>query len=79
MLRSPLLLLALAASCSLLTACEQAAAESCQPLLTELRGRLIERGYEPSSETLRNQLASASRLCMTDPGALALLLQRTAK
>lgn len=77
MLRQPLPL-ALAAA-SLLAACEQAVAESCQPLLTELRGRLIERGLEPASDTLDQQLASASRLCMTDPGALALVLQRTAK
>lgn len=73
-----LLPLALAAS-ALLTACEQVAADHCQPLLAELNQRLIDRGLPPASDALRNQLASASRLCMTDPGTLALLLQRTAK
>lgn len=74
----PLLALSLAALSALLVACEHAAAESCQPLLADLRGRMIERGLEPTSDTFRNQLASASRLCMTDPSALALVLQRTA-
>jgi hypothetical protein len=72
----PVFVISLVALSAVLAACQDASAETCPPLLSEVRSRLVEQGVAPATPAFQTRYANAMRACLQDPVAFRGLFGR---